>query len=380
MKFTVNGNGLAKVLGLTLGVMEKKSTIPVLSNLLIEPDTASSIRVIGTDLDITSISKIEVAQMAGKGAICVQGRKLHDILKTLPTNSNFELEETDNHWVKLKAGKFNSRLAGVSSECFPEIPRCFGGTEVTLSVSVLMSLIELTQFAITMEQSRFTLSGAKLMIERNIARMVATDGHRLALAEVTLTEPAANKFEELIPKKALTELSRICRENEGDAPVVIKNDQNHLFFSVGGTEIIARKLSGNFPNYEMVLPQGNDKSFVIGANTLREVMQRVRQMADERTSSVKFSVRPGELVMEARSSEEGEAQEVTEIAYDGEAVEFGINSNYGLDALGQILSFMSGQENKNVVVSFKDANTQLLITLEDETRSSLRYVVMPLRI
>ena len=379
MKLQLGGIGLNKILGLTLGVVEKKSTIPVLSNLLIQPDSDNHIRITGTDLDVTSITRVEAISVAGTEAICVQGRKLHDVLKTFPNGTNFELEKTENHWVKLKAKNYNSKLAGVDGSNYPQVPTCSNQSVVTISCEQLQHLIELTSFAITMESSRFTLSGGKLMIKGETARLICTDGHRLSLAEVTLAEKAKFEIDCLIPKKALTEVLRHCRENDQEN-ISIQVDENHIFFKIGKNELIARKLAGTFPNYETVIPKDCDKSFVVDAQVLRETINRVAQMADERTRAMKFTVENKRLTLSSQSAEEGEASDAIEIDYQGDKVEIGINSHYAIDVLTQVQAHQANSKSKNIVFNFRDGNWQLLWTMEDDTKTRLKYILMPLRV
>lgn len=395
MNTTIFSQNLAKALGLATGVMEKKSTIPVLSNLLIEPNGANSVRVTATDLDVTLITVVEVEEIGeGSEQICVPGKKLNEILRTFPGNTLLEFKKEKNNWVNLKAGNAKFKIAGVDGSQFPEVPTMPSGNKskaFSISATLLSRLIEMTQFAITNEQSRFTLSGAKLMVEKGIVRMVATDGHRLSLTELK-NQNESDVFDALIPKKALSELLRACRDTNADALVKIDVDPNHLFFEIGDTQIITRKLSGTFPNYEMVIPKDNNNTFAISPEILRTTLMRVRLMADERTSAVKFEVKKGALHLDAISSEEGEAHEQIAIDYQGDEITFGINSNYGTDYLPQIINYLNdrdketfGQENskplsKNIVFHLKDGNNQVMVKLEDETEITSMYVLMPLRI
>ncbi|HNU06509.1 MAG TPA: DNA polymerase III subunit beta, partial [Pyrinomonadaceae bacterium] len=304
MEFVIKQSALKEELGFVQGIVEKKSTIPVLSNILIESVGENNIRIVGTDLDVTIRCEVE-ADIRQAGSICVQARKLFDIVRLLDSGDVHFVKE-ENDWVKLRCGNSKFRLAGVSREQFPEVP-AFKSAPLRLAAEILNSFIQNTSFAITNEQSRFTLSGAKFMIDGTVARMVTTDGHRLALIERDLGENQPEGMDALIPKKALLELVKIARDSSGD--VSFGEDPNHIYFEVDGRLLITRKLSGTFPNYEMVLPKDNDKLAIFDAEEMRNAIRRVALMADERTRSVKLTIRDGEIEIGAQSSEEGEANE-----------------------------------------------------------------------
>ena len=209
-----------------------------------------------------------------------------------------------------------------------------------LPVEIFNYFVNHTAFAITNEQSRFTLSGAKFVIEDGTAKMVTTDGHRLAYIEKKLTT-SDEKMDALIPKKALMELVKISRESEGD--VSFGEDSNHIYFEVGGRLLITRKLTGTFPNYEMVIPKDNDKTVTFDAEEMRNAIRRVALMADERTRSVRLTIKPNEIEIGAQSSEEGEGHERVAAEYAGEETVIGFNSQY----LQEFLNVVGAAGNRN---------------------------------
>src|SRR5688572_3184057 len=210
MEFVIKQSALKEVLGFVQGVVERKSTIPVLSNILIESLGEGSIRIVGTDLDVTVRCDAE-AEIVKGGAMCVQARKLFDLSRLL-TGENVKFKKEENEWVNVTAGRGRFRLAGVNREQFPEIP-IFKSAPLKLPAEVFNYFIQHTAFAITNEQSRFTLSGAKFVLADGKARMVTTDGHRLAYIERTLDTPLEGSMDALIPKKALLELVKISRDS-----------------------------------------------------------------------------------------------------------------------------------------------------------------------
>src|SRR5688500_784397 len=229
MEFTISKNALQKELGFVQGTVEKKNTIPALSNLLIESVGEGTIRLVGTDLDVTLRCEAD-AEIKTPGSMCVGARKLFEIARVLPDAPvNFRREE--NNWVSVKCERSNFRLAGVERESFPEVPS-FKSASVRLDAAVFKTLIDRTIFAITLEESRYTLSGAKFVLGKHGARMVTTDGHRLAYVErKDLGANATEEIDTLIPRKTLSELTRLMASYEGE--IGLGADENHIYFEVG---------------------------------------------------------------------------------------------------------------------------------------------------
>ncbi len=395
MEFVIKQSVLKEELGFVQGIVEKKSTIPVLSNILIESVGENTIRIVGTDLDVTIRCEAS-AEIKQPGAMCLQARKLFDIVRLLDGGDiNFKKEE--NEWVKLNSGKSNFKLAGVAKDNFPEVPN-FKNAPMKLSADIFNHFIQNTAFAITNEQSRFTLSGAKFMIDGNAARMVTTDGHRLAYIEKKLDENSTTEaMDALIPKKALMELVKISRDAKGD--VSFGEDTNHIYFEVNGRLLITRKLSGNFPNYEMVIPKDNDKRATFDAEEMKAAIRRVALMADERTRSVRMTIRPNEIEIGAQSSEEGEANEKVAAEYSGEEVQVGFNSQYLQEFLnvvgagesdggeiteketeGETVRVKESSGRLRIAFEFKDGNAQTQLNIAGDKNYDYKYIVMPLRI
>jgi len=394
MEFVIKQSVLKDELGFVQGIVEKKSTIPVLSNILIESIGENNIRIVGTDLDVTIRCEAE-ADIKKAGSMCIQARKLFDIVRLLP-DADVHFTKDENEWVKLNCGKSNFRLAGVSREQFPEVPN-FKSAPMKLSADIFNHFIQNTAFAITNEQSRFTLSGAKFMIDGGMARMVTTDGHRLAFIEKKLNTEATEAMDALIPKKALMELTKIARDAKGE--VSFGEDPNHIYFEVNGRLLITRKLSGTFPNYEMVIPKDNDKKAIFDAEEMKNAIRRVSLMADERTRSIRMTVRTNEIEIGAQSSEEGEASEKVVADYSGDEVEVGFNSQYLQEFLnvvgsgeaeasditeketdGETVRVKETGNRLRIAFEFKDGNAQTQLNIAGDTNYDYKYIVMPLRI
>lgn len=408
MEFKINQNVLKEELGFIQGVVERKTTIPVLSNILIESIGEKEIRIVGTDLDCTIRCDAE-AEIISPGSMCVQARKLFDIARVLaPGDVHFKRE--DNDWVTMKAGRANYRLAGVSREQFPEIPQ-FKSTPMRLSAEIFGFFIRNTVFAITNEQSRFTLSGAKFIVGDGVAKMVTTDGHRLAYVERAIDDKES-VMDTLIPKKALMELVKLSR---GLGDVAFGEDTNHIYFETEGRLLITRKLTGQFPNYEMVMPKDNDKVATFDLDEMRSAVRRMALIADERNRSIRLTVREGEVEITAQSSEQGEGNEIVKADYTGDEVQLGFNWQYLLEFLTNVGSVEmiaaeavsdgesdgaseragDGAKDKTaaataparesaapvrIAFEFKDPNAQTQMSIAGESVYDYKYIVMPLRI
>lgn len=405
MEFTIQQNVLKEELSFIQGIVERKSTIPVLSNILIESLGEGSIRIIGTDLDVTIRADAE-AEIKKPGAMCVSARKLFDIVRTLDTGTiHFKKEE--NEWVTMKAGRASFRLPGINREQYPEIP-IFKSAPFAIPSEIICAFIQNTAFAITSEQSRFTLSGAKFVFGGGMARMVTTDGHRLAFIEKAMSgKESDEKMDVLVPKKALLELVKIARVTAGE--VSFGEDQNHIYFEIGGRLLITRKLSGNFPNYEMVMPRDNENQVEFDLAAMKNAVRRISLMADERNRSIRMNIREGEVEITAQSSEEGEGTEIVPADYSGEDTILGFNHTYLQEFLNNInvaenaapgdaerttpQPGSSTSEGANTAAAparsggatrisfeFKDSNAATQMRIVGESEFDYKYVVMPLRV
>lgn len=370
MEFSISKSALQKELGFVQGVVEKKNTIPVLSNILIESVGETTLRITGTDLDVTIRCETE-AEIKTPGAICVQARKLFDISRLLPEATvNFQKEEND--WVSVKCQNFRSKIPGIPRDNFPEVPN-FKSAPMKLPAEVFKSFVDKTIFAITQEESRYTLSGAKFILDKSGAKMVTTDGHRLAYVERRDLGKNAPKetLDALIPRKTLAELTKLTTGFEEE--ISLGSDENHIYFEVGPRLLISRRLSGQFPNYEMVMPKGNDKSIKFDSAQLNQAIRRVALMADDRSHAIRFHLEPKQLQISSQTAEEGEAREVVATEYEGETTEIGFNAQYLQDFLNVI-----GEGEVNF--EFKDGNSQAQLRPADNGDYDYKYVVMPMRI
>jgi DNA polymerase III subunit beta len=371
MQFAVSKQDLQKELGFVQGVVERKNTIPVLSNILIESVGENTIRITGTDLDVTIRCDMD-AEITTPGSICVQARKLFEIARLLPDAPvNFKKEE--NEWVTVKCDRTKFKLVGVARDAFPEVPT-FKSAPTKLPAGILKTFIDRTIFAITQEESRYTLSGAKFVLDNDVARMVTTDGHRLAYCErknVTRNGGKAASIDTLIPRKTLAELTKLAAGFDED--ISLGMDENHIYFEVGPRLLISRMLYGQFPNYEMVMPKSNDKSVEFDGALLNQAIRRVALMADERSHAIRFHLEPNQLVISSQNAEEGEANETVQTDYAGEESDIGFNAQY-------LQEFLNVIGDGKISFEFKDGNSQAQLRPAENGDYEYKYIVMPMRL
>ena len=370
MEFVISRNALQKELAFVQGVVERKNTIPVLANILIESAGEDSIRISGTDLDVTIRCDADADQIKSQGAICVQARKLFDIARLLP-DASVSFRKEENEWVTVECNRSKFRLPGISRETFPELPS-FKSTPLKLSGSVMKLLIERTIFAITQEEGRYTLSGAKFELDKKGVKMVTTDGHRLAYVETKNgSKDSSGELDVLIPRKTLAELTKLTADYDGD--ISLGSDENHVYFQVGSRLLISRLLSGQFPNYEMVMPKNNDRSATFDTAALNQAVRRVALMADDRSHAVRFHLSKEQLLISSQTAEEGEARETVETDFAGDDTEIGFNAQYLQDFLNVVGS-------DKVAFEFKDGNSQAQLKPVSEDNQDYKYIVMPMRL
>ncbi len=368
MEFTVSKADLVRELGLSQGVVEKKTTIPILSNILLEA-ADGRVTLTATDLEL-GIRCSCPARVKTPGAGTVPARKLLDYVRLLP-DTDLTVKFLENHWANLTCGRSKTKIAGMSRESFPELP-VMPETVAEISVKQLSSMIARTVFSISMEESRFTLNGALLLLKDETMTMVATDGHRLAYVQTS--SGVTQNFRALIPRKAMGEIVRLADEGASDAKVKISGDDNHLFFQFGERLLITRKLTGNFPDYERVLPKDNTHLAKLSKSEVRGAIERVAQFADERSRAIRVQFVEGEVRVFASSVEMGESEESVSSEYTGPELEIGFNAQYLLD-------FFKAIPQDHLIFALRDQKSAgELQPAGDGAKDQYRYVVMPMRI
>src|SRR5438067_3515047 len=369
MQFVIARGALQKELAFVQGVVERKNTIPVLANILIESAVEDAIRISGTDLDVTIRCDADAEEIKSQGAICVQARKLFDIARLLP-DAPVKFRKEENEWVTVECDRSRFRLPGISKDTFPELPG-FKSTPLKLPASLLKLLIDRTIFAITQEEGRYTLSGAKFELDKESVKMVTTDGHRLAYVATKDGIKEGGDLDVLIPRKTLAELTRLTADFDGD--ISLGADENHVYFQVGSRLLISRLLSGQFPNYEMVMPKNNDRSAMFDMTALNQAVRRVALMADDRSHAIRFHLSKEQLLISSQNAEEGEARETLETDFAGEDTDIGFNAQY-------LQEFLNVVGTDKVAFEFKDGNSQAQLRPVSEDNHEYKYIVMPMRL
>ena len=371
MEIVLTQTELLKELTATQGVVERKTTIPILSNFLFEA-AGDRLTITATDLDL-SLRTSCAATVKKEGSCTIPARKLYEYVKLLPEGS-VAIKQMENHWVQIRAGRSNTKMVGMARANFPALPTFPSGSATKLPVPVLRNLIAKTIFAISNEESRYTLNGALMVIKAESIAMVATDGHRLAHIETKSAFPGVNgEMKTLVPRKAMNELKSLLDQTDQDFIEFAKDDST-LYFRIGGRLLTSRQLTGQFPNYEAVLPRDNNKAVVVGCEDLMGAIQRVAQFADERSGAIRMKLDKDEMRISSSSTDAGESEDVIETSYKSDPIIIGFNSQYMLD-------FLKVTNTGEVRLEFKDAQSAGQLRPEGgDDQYKYRYIIMPMRI
>jgi len=366
MELLVRRNDLVKELHLVQGIVERKNSIPILSNVLVEarPD---ELRISATDLDV-SLRCGCAAQVVKEGAVTLGAKKLYEIVRSLP-ESDVRLEVQPDAWATIECERSVFRMAGLPREDYPTLPEGKAGKGVEISADVLRTLIQRTGFAITAEDARYYLAGALLVLEGHEAAMVATDGHRLAYARAKTEQEVSETIKVLVPRKAILELARLI---EGEETVDFQRGEGHLLFAAGGRTLASKLIEAQFPAYEKVITVTGDKKLNLGREALHSAIRRVSLLSSERNRAIKVSVTDGKLELSASSPELGEAKESLPIEFEGDPVDIGFNAQYLQD-------FLSAANTDEIILELRDAESQGVLRPAGDDEGNYRYVVMPMR-
>ena len=370
MELVVRKNDLLRELQLFQGIVERKNTIPILANVLMEAK-GDEVRFLATDLEVALRSKCTASVTKG-GSLTLPAKKLYEIVKSLP-ETDIRITE-DKSGVKVAADRFESRMQTLPREDFPTLPEAGAGSSEMLPRIPLREMVTKTQFAITGEDTRYFLNGALFVLRPDSMSLVATDGHRLALVTAARDGKAKKDAEEdrpILPKKTLGELGRLLAEGDGD--ISYERGENHLFFEVGGRLLISRMIDGQFPAYERVIPKGNDKHIEFERDRLTNAVRRVALLSNERSRAVKFQVEKGKVDVMSSSPDLGEAHETLPVEYSGGSMQICFNAQYVLD-------FLSAVSSDVVSLDLKDEVSQAVMKPIGAEGYDYTYVIMPMRV
>jgi DNA polymerase-3 subunit beta len=360
-------DALLKPLQVVSGIVERRQTLPILANVLVRKD-GERVAFTATDLEIQIQTSADVG--AGKDAVAttVAARKLVDILRALP-EADVTLSLA-NKKLTLQSGKSRFALQTLAAEEFPTVAQAEFSADFTLPAATLKYLLGMVHFAMAAQDIRYYLNGMLLVVDGETVRAVATDGHRLALCEVTKDGGGTQgRIEAIVPRKTILELSRLLPDTE--EAVRLQMAANQVKFSFGEIELVSKLVEGKFPDYVKVVPGNNQKVFVIGREMLMAALHRAAILTTDKFKGVRCVLGPGSLKISSTNADQEEAQEELEIDYVGEGLDIGFNVNYLLDVLANLKS-------ENVRFALGDALGSALVTMPDSAK--FKYVVMPMRI
>src|SRR6201984_176935 len=371
-EITISKFELLRELTATQGVVERKTTIPILSHYLFEA-SGDKLSLTATDLDL-SLRTSCTAKVKKEGSCTIPARKLYDYVKLLP-DAEITIKLLENHWVSIRCGPSNTKMVWMAKTNVPSLPVFPTAGVVKISAPVLRAMIAKTGFAIANEESRYTLNGALMVLKPESITMVATDGHRLAHIERNgeKFEGISGEMKTLIPKKAMDELKSLVDSTNDVETIDFAKDESTLFFRIGPRLLTSRQLTGQFPNYEAVLPKDNNKSILLHGDELAAAIARVAQFADERSRAVRLKLEKGELQLSASSTETGESEDSIQTPYQGDGLPIGFNATY-------ILDFLKAVGSGDVSLELKDPQSAGELRPLGNDDYKYRYIVMPMRI
>jgi DNA polymerase III subunit beta len=366
MKFSVSRETLLEPLQAVIGVVERRQTMPVLSNILLVASKAEGVSLTATDLEVELVATAEVEVEKG-GDITVPGRKLLDICRALPEGATLSISLSGDK-VTVRSGRSRFTLSTLPAGEFPTVEDIKAQQRITLPQSQLHRLIEKTQFSMANQDVRYYLNGMLLEVAGPVVRSVATDGHRLALCELTIDGLDSTPQQVIVPRKGVLELQRLIGEG-GECTVEIGT--NHLRVGVPGIRLTSKLIDGRFPDYERVIPKQSEAPMLADRLQLADGLNRIRILANEKYKGVRVELKPGSVTVQAHNPEQEEAEEEIEVQYEGAAMEIGFNVEYLIAALRAL-------DEQQVRLEFRDSASSCLI--QDPERRDCKYVVMPMRL
>jgi DNA polymerase-3 subunit beta len=365
MKLTAAREALLKPLQAVIGVVERRQTMPILANVLLVA-REGSVSVTATDLEVELVADANV-QVDSPGEVTVPGRKLLDICRALPEDAEVSIAQSGEK-LAIKSGRSKFSLATLPAAEFPTVEDIGAGQALTVPQDSLARLLEKTHFSMAQQDVRYYLNGLLLETGGTLLRAVATDGHRLALAEVSVEGSDLPEQQVIVPRKGVLELQRLM---SGEGDLTVELGSNHVRIQLDGIRFTSKLIDGRFPEYERVIPQDTSNAMSADKGLFKGALQRTAILSNEKYRGIRLIIRDSGLVLQAHNPEQEEAEEELEIEYAGEEIEIGFNVNYLLDALGAI-------EAEQVTLAIVDSNSSCL--LMDPSHDDCKYVVMPMRL
>lgn len=368
MRFTITRESLQQGLAAVGASIPTRTTLPVLSNILLEADS-TGVKLSGTDLDI-AVSLRAPADVEEPGALTVPAKKLQELVRELPEQPVRVVTRGDR--IEITCGRASFRLNGLAPDEFPTFPRVDFSESWTVSGGILQTMIRQTSFAVSTEESRPILNGILWQLGEEELRMVATNGHRLARIRIPAAAKVAARADLIVPPKAFQQVDRLFGSED---EIQVARSENHLGFRAGGTEIYTRLIEGPYPNYEQVIPKDNDKAVTADRAQLSAALRRMAVIASEQTHRVRLTFGGPMARLSVETSDLGEAQEELEVSYEGEPLEIGFNANY----LIEVLRYIPTDE---VRMTFRSPERAAIVEPIPEMPGGGDYIclVMPLRL
>jgi DNA polymerase III subunit beta len=367
MQFEISREALIKPLQLVTGVVERRQTLPVLSNVLLVLDKGM-LSLTGTDLEVELVGRVAIASKAEDGEITVPARKLMDICKSLPDDATLKFEFENNKAV-IRFGRSRFSLSTLPANDFPSVEESAGTLEFSLPQRILKVMLDSTSFAMAQQDVRYYLNGLLFEVSADYLRVVATDGHRLALRTEAVKIPTTNKSQVIVPRKGILELSRLLSDSDEEVRVVIGT--NHIRAHTANFTFTSKLVDGKFPDYDRVLPKGGDKILTAVRNDLRQALNRTAILSNEKFRGIRLLLSNDELKIIANNPEQEEAEEIINVEYKGAALEIGFNVSYLVDVLTVV-------NTDSVQLILSDSNSSVLLKAMEDNPSL--YVVMPMRL
>lgn len=367
MKITTNRDDVLRPLLQVGGVVERRQTLPILANVLIQAEK-NQLSITATDLEVELKTRAAVT-CDSEAEFTLPARKLIDICKALPDGADIELS-VEGEKATLRSGRGRYTLGTLPAQDYPAIEPTAAGDRFEIPEGVLKRLIENTSFAMAQQDVRYYLNGMLLEIRGKRIRAVATDGHRLALADTQFDSEADLDIQVILPRKAVLELGRLLTDSEEET-ASIEVSGSHIRVHLRDSSFTSKLIDGRFPDYERVMPAGDTQIVTANRETLRQALARTAILSNEKFRGIRFQLSPGLLNLQAHNPEQDEADEEVEIAYQGNEMTIGFNVGYLLDVLGVIQS-------EQVQIAVIDSNSSCLITAAEQGDS--RYVIMPMRL
>jgi DNA polymerase III subunit beta len=367
MRFSVSRDSLLKPLQLVAGVVERRQTLPVLSNVLIQLE-GDRLALTGTDLEVEIVGRIQLEQPGESGEITVPARKLVDICRSLPDSAVIEFIE-DSQKLVVKSGRSRFTLSTLPANDFPNVEDGPSDLQFTCAQKDIKRLIDRTAFAMAQQDVRYYLNGMLWEVTQGQLRVVATDGHRLAMCTRPMDIQANDKVQAILPRKGVIELARLL--GDGDSGAEIKLGGSHIRAITPEFTFTSKLVDGKFPDYERVLPKGGNRIVIGVRDELKQAFGRTAILSNEKYRGVRLQLDAGQLTIVANNPEQEEAEETVTVDYTGEAMEIGFNVSYLLDVTSVLGS-------ENVKITLADSNSSAL--LEEPESGDSAYVVMPMRL